>query len=500
MSKITLSSVSDITQATSAQTTINNNSTTVQTAFDNTLSRDGTSPNQMSAALDMNGQQIINLAAPVTNQSPLRLADVTLLNGSGTINVGPPPVAGSPVNVLTYGADRTGVAASNAAFATALGVCTASGVALYIPAGTYELGSGLVTVPSNITIFGDGPSLTILRMSVNAQSPVFYLNNVSNVEIRDLKILYSAGATSLGYAQTGVLLRNGCQNIKIKNISVFNINRGFNIMNSRAVICENLYTLNCTDAGIRYVSDHNAGVVLNAENSLLSSAEGSATLVEECIIHSSIFDGAATQGSNTAVGFYGISFQSVLGSNGDGMKNNTVSNCVICNTTTQAAVVAGVSNGISFNAIEARSSTGGGSVAFLTEVTGSDIPINTSYSSCSSIGYTYGFWNLGAPYTTYTACTVNGTIGGAGGGFYVSMAVNYLSYQGCIAASNTGFGFQTTGLSNSSIIGCISAGNSGNGFTMDGTGSATALALSHSVANSGTNYSIGAGVTQTGNL
>ena len=43
--KITLSNVADLTQSITAAATINANSATIQTAFDNTLSRDGTQPN-----------------------------------------------------------------------------------------------------------------------------------------------------------------------------------------------------------------------------------------------------------------------------------------------------------------------------------------------------------------------------------------------------------------------------------------------------------------------
>lgn len=89
MSKITLNNVADLTQTTTAATTINTNSSTVQTAFDNTLSRDGTSPNQMGAALDMNNQQIINLPTPSSVNSPARLIDVVsnptiVVPGTGT--------------------------------------------------------------------------------------------------------------------------------------------------------------------------------------------------------------------------------------------------------------------------------------------------------------------------------------------------------------------------------------------------------------------------------
>lgn len=60
MSKITLSSLPNLQNETTAVTTINNNFSILQTAFDNTLSRDGTSPNQMTANIDLNSHQILN--------------------------------------------------------------------------------------------------------------------------------------------------------------------------------------------------------------------------------------------------------------------------------------------------------------------------------------------------------------------------------------------------------------------------------------------------------
>lgn len=58
--KTTLSNLSG--NPTSAQSNINSERTLVQTALENTLSRDGTSPNTMSADLDMNSQNITNAA------------------------------------------------------------------------------------------------------------------------------------------------------------------------------------------------------------------------------------------------------------------------------------------------------------------------------------------------------------------------------------------------------------------------------------------------------
>src|SRR6266436_3295030 len=76
MTKITLNHVADLTQSTTAANTINADFDTIQTAFDNALSRDGTVPNQMLNSLDMNSNQIINLPAPSTVNSPARLIDV----------------------------------------------------------------------------------------------------------------------------------------------------------------------------------------------------------------------------------------------------------------------------------------------------------------------------------------------------------------------------------------------------------------------------------------
>lgn len=101
MSKITLSNVGSLIDATTAQTTINSNFATIQTAMDNTLSRDGTQPNTMANALDMNGHQIINLPAPVTGNSPVRLTDIQTYSGGGTVTVNAVPSGGTTGQVLT---------------------------------------------------------------------------------------------------------------------------------------------------------------------------------------------------------------------------------------------------------------------------------------------------------------------------------------------------------------------------------------------------------------
>jgi hypothetical protein len=63
MTKITLTDLVNLQNETTAVNAINNNNAVIETAFDNTLSRDGSSPNQMEANIDMNGFQILNQGA-----------------------------------------------------------------------------------------------------------------------------------------------------------------------------------------------------------------------------------------------------------------------------------------------------------------------------------------------------------------------------------------------------------------------------------------------------
>lgn len=76
MTKVTLSDLDNLTSPT-AISTINSNSATIETAFDNTLSRDGTSPNTMGSSLDMNSNRILNLPSPSANTEPVRLGDLS---------------------------------------------------------------------------------------------------------------------------------------------------------------------------------------------------------------------------------------------------------------------------------------------------------------------------------------------------------------------------------------------------------------------------------------
>lgn len=73
MAKLTLT---DVLTLQDILTPINLNNAAIETAVENTLSRDGTSPNTMEANLDMNSNRILNLPLPVADQEPVRLQDL----------------------------------------------------------------------------------------------------------------------------------------------------------------------------------------------------------------------------------------------------------------------------------------------------------------------------------------------------------------------------------------------------------------------------------------
>lgn len=73
--------INDVTSGYYSTTALNAAFTAIETAMENTVSRDGTAPNQMEADLDMNSNRITNLPAPGNVNEPARLQD--LLDAAG---------------------------------------------------------------------------------------------------------------------------------------------------------------------------------------------------------------------------------------------------------------------------------------------------------------------------------------------------------------------------------------------------------------------------------
>lgn len=82
MAKITLRS---ILSGFRSATALDANFAAIEDAVENTLSRNGASPNQMEAVLDMNSNRIINVGAPQSANDVVRLTDLEAAAGSGLI-------------------------------------------------------------------------------------------------------------------------------------------------------------------------------------------------------------------------------------------------------------------------------------------------------------------------------------------------------------------------------------------------------------------------------
>lgn len=145
MSKVSVTSLASLVNQTAAITTINNNFTAVQTALENTLSRDGTSPNQMESSLDMNSERIINLPVAASDTEPVRKAefdDLTVLLANLALGSDDPLVNLSQTGYHEFAeiSAPTGVSANHLriyaidshALSTRLGMVDSNGVPLIL--------------------------------------------------------------------------------------------------------------------------------------------------------------------------------------------------------------------------------------------------------------------------------------------------------------------------------------------------------------------------------
>jgi hypothetical protein len=127
----------------------------IEAAFENTVSRDGSTPNAMLADLDMNSKQLLNLRTPTVGGNAATKAYVDSLAFDGTL-----VTREDVLNLKDYGAVGDGVTDDTTAIQAWLAALTANTVG-YAPGGNYLFSTALSRTLPGLAIVGDGPFQTI---------------------------------------------------------------------------------------------------------------------------------------------------------------------------------------------------------------------------------------------------------------------------------------------------------------------------------------------------
>lgn len=176
MSKLTLSDVINLQNENTAVGTINANKNTIVTAFDNTLSRDGTSPNSMGADLDMNSHRILNLPLPVNLSEPARLQDIgnapgyaaqaltSANNAAGSASAAATSASSAGTSATAAAASAT--AAANSAASTGISGLTNHGIP--VANTTTSLNTSLILTNGQLVVGATGANPTVQSVSGDA--------------------------------------------------------------------------------------------------------------------------------------------------------------------------------------------------------------------------------------------------------------------------------------------------------------------------------------------
>lgn len=153
MAKIILNDLENLTNDTSVVNSINNNNALLEAAIENTLSRDGTTPNSMSSNLDMNSYKIVNLQAPTASTDAARFGDV----GGAVVAAGE---AEASATAAALSAAEAASSASDAADSAVAALLSETNAASY-EAGALEAANAASASYAGIRFKYDGSSTSM---------------------------------------------------------------------------------------------------------------------------------------------------------------------------------------------------------------------------------------------------------------------------------------------------------------------------------------------------
>jgi len=193
MAKLTLNS---ILTGFASNTAVNANNDLVEAAMENTLSLDGTSPNAMSADIDMNSNDLNNVnniatqaltiaGSSVVAGSTLTVPDATNVpftqQGTGAVLSDVDAKLQESLSAKDFGSTGDGATDDVVALGLWLDKVISSGKAGYLPAGTYLCSTAISkAIASGIRLFGEG---TIKASGSNRQTHIVFTGATGNVFI-----------------------------------------------------------------------------------------------------------------------------------------------------------------------------------------------------------------------------------------------------------------------------------------------------------------------------
>jgi hypothetical protein len=158
MAKLTLNDLT--TDRLTAISAINNNFTAIETAIENTLSRDGTTPNSMGANFDMNSYFITNLPTPTASGHAATKGYVDAVVSAGVVDttlLGLAAMTPPTTNEMIYATatDTFATTASTSYGRSLLAAVDAAGARTLIGVGT---GTGDMVSTNNLSDVADAPT------------------------------------------------------------------------------------------------------------------------------------------------------------------------------------------------------------------------------------------------------------------------------------------------------------------------------------------------------